>query len=97
MQLLSIVQLLSDKWSNETKKLKGLLFLHDIRYTQYVHSFGVKTESWNNWSLEQFRLKDCKVHTAGGRDKLKGICRETNNRDTIKNLIYIMAVFRCQL
>lgn len=33
MQLLSIVQLLSDKWSNETKKLKGLLFLHDIRYT----------------------------------------------------------------
>lgn len=36
------------------------------------------------------------MHTGGGRDKLKGICRETNNRDTIKNLIYIMAVFRSQ-
>lgn len=34
---------------------------------------------------------------AGGRDRLKGICRETNNRDTVKNLIYIMAVFRSQL
>lgn len=37
------------------------------------------------------------MHTTEGKDKLKGICRETNNRDTIKNLIYIMAVFRCQL